>query len=349
MSPLSTQRTLRTPRVLLALVVVVASLGLAACVKPDKAVIAFLLASSEADRWKTLDRPSFEAHVDESCRGCDVLTFIAEQDADRQAEQFEEAIDEGADVIVLNAVDGESGASLVREAGEIPVIAYDRFLTGADFYVAADPAVIGRLMAQSLVDAVGAGAQVLMINGAARDPNGVAIREAARGVFARHKVKVLHELVPRSWSTAAARDFVVEHGAELDRVDAVFASNDTQAAGVAEAYEQLGRSGGARPFVTGQDAELDAVRRLVSGDQGMTVYKDIRTMAQRAADLAIDLMLDTAPDDATTYQEVPAILVEPIAVTRGSIAQIVVRERVYSLNDICTPTLQQACESLALR
>lgn len=349
MSPLPVRRTLRVPRVLLALVIALTSLGLAACMKPDKAVIALLLASSQADRWETLDRPSFEAHVDDSCRGCEVLTFSADQDPKRQAEQLEDAIDQGADVIVLNAVDGDSGADLVREAGEIPVIAYDRFLSDADFYVAADPAVIGRLMAQSLVDAVGPKAQVLMINGAARDPNATAISEAARGVFARHKVRVLDELEPKSWSLETSRDFVVGHAADLDEVDAVFASNDTQAAGVAAAYEQLGRKGADRPFVTGQDAELEAVRRLISGDQGMTVYKDIRMMAQRAADLAIDVMLDAAPDDATTYQEVPAILVEPIAVTRRSVAQIVVRERVYTLDEICTPDLKSACESLALR
>lgn len=336
-------------RLVLAALVMFVAMGAAGCVKPDKAVIAFLLASSQADRWETLDRPSFEAHVDESCRGCHVLTYSADQDADRQAQQLEEAIDEGADVIVLNAVDNESGAELVREAGKIPVIAYDRFLEGADFYVAADPAVIGRLMAQSLVDEVGARAQVLMVNGAERDPNGIAIREAASGVFARHKVKVLHELVPESWNSDAARDFVLTHEADLDQVDAVFASNDTQASGVAAAYEQLGRKGKDRPYVTGQDTELDAVRRLVTGDQGMTVYKDIRTMAQRAADLAIDLMLEAAPGDATTYQEVPAILVEPIAVTRGSIAEVVVRQRVYSLDEICTSDLQRACESLALR
>src|SRR5690606_1498636 len=128
-------------------------------------------------------------------------------------------------------------------AGEVPVIAYDRFLSDADFYVAADPAVIGRLMAQSLVDEVGPKAQVLMVNGAARDPNALAISEAARGVFSRHKVKVLHQLEPKSWSLEAARDFVVQHSAELDEVDAVFASNDAQAAGVAAAYEQLGRKG----------------------------------------------------------------------------------------------------------
>lgn len=343
-------RTMRSSlRLVLAVLVMVATMGTAGCVKPDKAVIAFLLASSQADRWETLDRPSFEAHVDESCRGCHVLTYSAGQDPDRQAQQLEEAIAEGADVIVLNAVDNESGAALIDQAGEIPVIAYDRFLEDADFYVAADPAVIGRLMAQSLVDEVGPRSQVLMVSGAERDPNGIAIREAARGVFARHQVRVLHELVPESWDMEAARDFVVSHEADLDQVDAVFASNDTQAAGVAAAYEQLGREGKDRRFVTGQDTELDAVRRLVTGDQGMTVYKDIRTMAQRAADLAVDLMLATAPDDATTYQDVPAVLVEPIAVTRGSIAEVVVRQRVYSLDDICTTDLQRACESLALR
>lgn len=336
-------------RLLLVLLVVVGGLGLTGCVKPDKAVVAFLLASSQAERWQSVDEPVFAQHLRESCRGCDYRTWTAERDADRQAQQFAEALEEGADVIVLNAVDGARAAELVASAGDVPVVAYDRFVAGADHFVSADPAVIGRLMATELVDAVGPRAEVLMVNGAAGDDNAAQIRDAATGVFRRHDVRVLAEVTPETWSEESAADFVRSQRARLGRVDAVLAANDTQAGGVVAALEELGVGTGARPWVTGQDAELAAVRRVVSGEQGMTVYKQIRAMAQRAAEVAIDLMLGETPAGTTDYQGVSATLVEPVAVTPETVAATVVHDRVHSLDAVCGDDLREACEELALR
>lgn len=336
-------------RLAVALVVVVATLGLSGCVKPDKAVVALLLASSQAERWQAVDEPVFAQHLEDSCRGCDYLTWTADRDADRQAEQFEEALDAGADVIVLNAVDGERAAEMIASAGDVPVIAYDRFLPGADHFVSADPAVIGRLMATALVDSVGRRSRVLMVNGAAGDDNATQIREAARGVFRRHRVEVVAETEPVAWSAEEAADFIRAESARLSRIDAVLVGNDTQASGVVAALDDLGVARGDRPWISGQDAELEAVRRVVAGEQGMTVYKQIRDMAQQAADAAIDLMLGETPEGTTEYQGVPATLVEPVAVTPRNVAATVVRDGVHTLEEICDGDTQRACERLALR
>lgn len=336
-------------RLLLAVLVAVACLGLGGCVKPDKAVVAFLLASSQAERWHAVDEPVFRQHLEDSCRGCDYLTFTAERDADVQARQFAEALEQGADVVVLNAVDGARAAELVASAGDVPVLAYDRFVPGADHYVSADPAVIGRLMAKELVAAVGEESRVLVVNGAAGDDNATQIRRAAEGVFRRHRVTVLAEETPETWGAQAAADFVRSQRGRLDRVDAVLASNDTQASGVLEALVELGVPPADRPWVTGQDAELDAVRRVVAGEQGMTVYKQIRPMAQRAAEAAIDLMLGERPEGATDYQGVSATLLEPVAVTPATVASTVVHDGVHSLDALCVEDLRRACEQLALR
>ena len=339
----------RSPRMFLALLVAVTSLGLTSCLKPDKAVVALLLASSQAERWQNVDKPTFDRHLEESCRGCDYLTSTADGDAELQVEQFREALDNGADVVVLNAVDGVHGAEMIAMAGDVPVIAYDRFLPGADWFVSTDPAVIGRQMAESLVAAEGKKAKVLLINGGADDANALAIREAVTGVFRRHQVTILDELQPDTWSAEEAEEFMLAHRNKWGQVDAVLAGNDTQASGVIAALEQSEVAVEDYPFVTGQDAELEAVRRVVSGQQGMTVYKEIRTMAQRAADLAIDLMLDTEPEDTVRYRGVPALLFEPVAVSRKTVADTVVRDGVYSLDQLCPPELVKACERLALR
>lgn len=344
-----TMSSARATRTLLALLIAVTSLGLGACVKPDKAVVALLLASSQSDRWQNVDKPTFAQHLQESCRGCDYLTSTADGDADRQVEQFQQVLDDGADVVVLNAVDGERGAEMIAMAGDIPVIAYDRFLPGADWFVSADPAVIGRQMAQAVVEAEGKQAKVLMINGGAGDANALAIHDAATGVFRRHQIQVIDELQPETWSAEEAEAFMLDNQQRWGQIDAVLASNDTQASGVTLALEQSDVAIKDYPFITGQDAGLEAVRRVVSGQQGMTVYKEIRVMAQSAADLAIDLMLDTTPEESVDYKGVPALLVEPVLVTRATIADTVVRDGVFTLDEVCTPELLEACEDLALR
>lgn len=336
-------------RVVLAALLAVASFGLQGCLKPDKAVVAFLLASTQAERWTTVDGPVFSEHLDTVCDGCGYLTYNADQDADRQAEQFEQALDDGADVIVLNAVDATSGADLVAAHPEVPVIAYDRFVEGADHFVSVDPAVTGRLMAETLVKATGDKAKILVVNGASGDPNAAQIAEAARGVFERHRVTVVEQLDPKSWNKASAKKFVLENTDRLKGIDAIFAANDTQASGVVSALREAKVSRADWPYVTGQDADLSAVRLVIEGDQGMTVYKHIRAMAERAADLAIDVMADEVPDDLVDHRGVPSIILEPSAVTRDTVADTVVREKVFTLTALCEGSTAANCTTLGLR
>lgn len=336
-------------RIALVALLAVASLGLQGCLKPDNAVVAFLLASTQAERWTAVDGPVFSEHLDTVCDGCEYLTYNAEQDADRQAEQFKQALDDGADVVVLNAVDATSGAALVAANPEVPVIAYDRFVEGADHFVSVDPAVTGRLMAETLVAATGDKAKILVVNGASGDPNAGQIAEAARGVFERHQVKVVEQLDPTSWNKAAAKKFVLENTDRLKGIDAIFAANDTQAEGVVAALREAKVSRGAWPFVTGQDAELSAVRLVIEGDQGMTVYKHIRAMAERAADMAIDIMAGEEPEGLVDHRGVPSVILEPEAVTLDTVADTVVRSKVFTLEALCEGSTAANCASLGLR
>jgi D-xylose transport system substrate-binding protein len=338
-----------TSRTFLALALCLAlAAGLSACVKPDRAVVAFLLASTQADRWELVDEPVFRQQVAETCRGCEYLTYNADQDASRQQEQFAEALDAGADVVVLNAVDSDAGERMVLEAGDVPVVAYDRYVAGADWFVSVDPGEIGRLMGRAVVDAAGRRGEVVVVNGGAGDTNASAIRRALGGVLDDAGVRVVDELAPSSWSEEEAREFVQGLGRRRVRsLDAVVAGNDTQAGGVAEAFQELGL-GRRTPYLTGQDAQLDAVHRLVSGEQGMTVYKPLPALARRAADLAVDLMSGTVVTGAADYEGVPSFLLAPVPVTGATIARTVVHDGVYGLDDVCPPELVRRCEDLAL-
>ena len=126
--------------------------------------IALLLPESKTTRYETFDRPLFEAAVKEDCPNCTVIYSNADQDASKQQQQAEAALTQGANVLVLDPVDGKAAASVAASAKSqsVPVIAYDRFIAGAvDYYVSFDNEKVGKLQAQTLVDTLKAGGKTL--------------------------------------------------------------------------------------------------------------------------------------------------------------------------------------------
>src|SRR3954453_20946810 len=118
--------------------------------------IALLLPESKTARYESQDRPLFEAKLKELCSDCQIIYSNADQDAAKQQQQAEAAITQGANVLVLDPVDGTAAASIVAasKAKNIPVFPDDRFIAGTDFYVSFDDETVGKLQAQTLVDLV---------------------------------------------------------------------------------------------------------------------------------------------------------------------------------------------------
>jgi D-xylose transport system substrate-binding protein len=329
----------------------VAATVLAACNRTDQPTqIAFLLASDQADRWTSADEPAFRKQIKRTCRGCDYVTMNAEGDFDAQAEQFEEALDDGADVIVLNPVDSERAEELIAAAGSVPVVAYDRFVPGADYYVSYDAKSTGTLQAEATVTALGGSGRILVVNGAQTDANGVAIKRARTKVFADSGLKVLAELDPLTWSAEEAGAWVAEQLKEhpIRTIDAIVAANDGQAGGIIAALIQAGVSPDRLPFVTGQDAELEALRRIVRGEQAMTVYKPIAAEARQAADIAVTLVTGGQVTGTTDYEGVPSFVFEPRAVAVGNLTNTVVRDGLHTAAAICDAATVTRCEELGI-
>src|SRR4051812_5395067 len=135
--------------------------------------IALLLPETKTTRYEAKDRPLFTAKVKQLCPDCQILYSNASQDASKQQAQAEAAITNGANVLVLDAVDVKSVGSIVKHANQkkIPVIAYDRLISDADigYYVSFDNVLQGRIQAKTLVDKLGAGGKgksIVMVNGA---------------------------------------------------------------------------------------------------------------------------------------------------------------------------------------
>lgn len=328
---------------------------LAACGGADDdegGTIAFLLPESKTARYESLDRPVFEQAVADACDDCSVIYANANQDPARQQQQAESALTQGAGVLVLDAVDAAAAASIVAAAQDrgVPVIAYDRFLAGADHYVSFDSMRIGRLQGEALLDALDAEGQtdagILVVNGAVTDTNAAALREGLRRALEGSGVRVLAEYDTPDWSPDKAQDWVSGQLAVFGRdVAGVYAANDGTAGGAVAAMRAAGLG---RVPVTGQDAELTAVQRIVSGDQHMTVYKPFDEQARTAAGLAVSFLEGTEPAVTQTVEGVPAELLEPVAVTRGTIREVLVDAGVYTVAQICVDPYTQACVDAGL-
>ena len=321
----------------------------------DAEIIALLLPESKTARYESIDRPVFEEIVTERCPQCTVVYANAGQDAARQQQQAESALTQGAGVLVLDAVDAVAARSIVTEAAQrgVAVIAYDRFISEVpiDYFVAYDAERVGRIQGEALVEAVGTdlapGEGVLLVHGASTDPNALHLKSGLATVLAGSGVPVLAEYDTPDWSPDKAREWVEgQLTAFGSRVVGVYAANDGTASGAISAM----RAGGLDPVppVTGQDAELAAIQRIVAGDQYMTVYKAISQQAQLAAALAVRLLHGGVSVSTALVEGVPAALLTPVAVTRDDIETVIVNGGVFSVEDICTPAFRQACVEIGL-
>ena len=135
-------------------------------------IIALLLPESKTTRYEAFDKPLFEAKVAELCSDCDVDYYNADQDEAKQQQQVATAIYQGRDVIVLDPVNGDGAGGMVADAQAegTQVIAYDRFIEGADYYMSFDNNTVGKMQGEALVEAMGGRGDILMLNGAPERP-----------------------------------------------------------------------------------------------------------------------------------------------------------------------------------
>ena len=151
--------------------------------------IALLLPENRPPATRRSTSRCFEAAVKAGCPDCEVLYSNANQDAAKQQQQAEAAITQGANVIVLSAVDGKSAVTIVQNAKSqgVPVIAYDRFIAGSDYYVSFDNKKVGELQGTGLVDAMKKNGKtsgdIVMINGSPTDANAADFKAGAHSVL----------------------------------------------------------------------------------------------------------------------------------------------------------------------
>ncbi len=317
--------------------------------------------SASSARWETDDRRFFKAAFEAAglTEGAsDGFTIVnAEGDTNTQQAQAEQAINEGASVILIVNLDSASAATIIDQAraADVKVVDYDRLTIegpGADVYVSFDNVRVGATMAEVLEPAIdGLGIdnpQVVLLNGGPTDNNATLFREGYGSVAdaraAAGDWTIAAEQAVPDWDNQQALTIFESILADLDQnVDAVFAANDGLAGAVAAALQTAGLD----PVpLSGQDATAAGIQNILLGWQTMTVYKPIKAEAEAAAAAALalqageDVTALTGDFEVTTINngtnDLPFIALTPIAVTADNVAETVIADGFRTVEEICT-------------
>jgi D-xylose transport system substrate-binding protein len=362
----------------------VIGLGLAACGGDDDdgggggPKVALLLPESKTTRYEAHDHPEFDAAVKAECPDCELIYSNANQDAAQQQSQMEAALTDGANVVVLDPVDSASAASMVQLAKQqdVPVVSYDRLILDTpdvEAYVSFDNVRVGQLQGQALSRKLSEDGNptgpIVRINGSPTDNNATLFGQGAEQAFNQAGVQVAKEYDTPDWSPDQAQTEMDQAITALGQngFKGVYAMNDGTAGGAIAAMQAAGIDTKTIP-TTGQDAELEAVQRILTGDQYMTVFKATQPEAETAAKIAVALaqgnpipsgLITTKTNNGAT--DVQSALLTPIAVTKDGGAgtsslstaefggqKLIGPDGYWTPEQVCTGQFQAACQQAGI-
>ncbi|WP_292041089.1 D-xylose ABC transporter substrate-binding protein [Massilia sp. UBA6681] len=298
--------------------------------------IGFSIDDLRLERWAR-DRDYFTAAAQKL--GAKVYVQSADASEQRQIAQIENLISRGVDVLVIVPYNATVLNNAIREAkkAKIKVVSYDRLILNADVdaYVSFDNKAVGELQAQSLVNLKPKG-NYYLLGGAPTDNNAKILREGQMKVLQplvdKGDIKIVGKQWVKDWSASEAMA-IVENAltASGNKIDAVVASNDGTAGGAIQALAAQKLAG--KVVVSGQDADLAAVRRVIAGTQTMTVYKPLRALASNAANVAVQLVRNQKPAyNAQMHngvKNVDSLLLKPVLLNKSNV-DLLVKDGFYT-------------------
>lgn len=310
--------------------------------KERKLKIGFAMDTLKEERWQR-DHDAFKAHCQKLNVECEIT--VADNKADKQANDVDNLLTKGVDVLVIAPHDATQAASMVEKAKKqnVPVISYDRLINSdkLDLYISHQVPVIGRKIAEYALNKVPKGNYV-MVYGSSKDNNAHIMKKEQLAVLQpaidKGDIKVMADNFMDDWKPEEALKFaenaLTQHN---DKIDAFVVSNDGMAGGVIQALAKRNLAG--KILVTGQDAGLEALQNIAEGKQTMTVYKPIIPLASAAVEAAIKLAgkqpLDTKPFMNDKIQkEVPSILLEVTSVDKANLMDTVIRDGYAKFDDV---------------
>jgi D-xylose transport system substrate-binding protein len=357
------KRTRRTIATIAAVGAVAALLAAVASAKPAHrtadAEVAVLLPDTQSSvRWETADRPFLGAAFKKA--GLTYNIQNAQGSAQTQQTQAEQAITNGAKVILLVNLDSGSGAAIEKNAKShgVKVIDYDRLtLKGAaSYYVSFDNVKVGKLQGQGLVNCLKASGKygqkpvIAELNGSPTDNNATLFKQGydsvlnplyKKGTF----TKGPDQSVPGWDNQKALTIFEQMLQSTGNKIDGVDAANDGLGNAVISALK-------ARKLpmipVTGQDATAQGIQHIIAGEQCMTVYKAVRTEANLAAALAISLLKGGKPAGINAkvsdgVRQVPSALATPMTITKAN-WDYPIKDGYLKRTDVCSGAYKKYCK-----
>lgn len=279
--------------------------------------------------------------------GAEPIYADANNDDQLQIQQAMDMLRDGVEVLLVNSINANTAALIVREAhaNNAKVIAYDRLIQNSevDYYLSFNNQKVGSLMAEYVVKKQPVGSFVLL-NGDKADKNAVFVREGIMQVLdpivKSGKIKIQYDVFIEDWSEINAYE-------EMKKVvnlgntnpDAALTSYDGLANGAIRVLTENKIEG--KVMVTGQDAELSAIHRIISGTQSMTVYKSVTKLAETGTKLAIQLARNQKIDLVTTSVfngriQVPSVLLDPVSVDVSNIKTTVIADGYYTEKEVYT-------------
>ncbi len=305
--------------------------------------------AESSNRWENGDRPQLE----KAFKAQGVVTDIqnAQNDTSKYATIAQQQLTKGCAIMLLVDLNkaGVQVAQKARAQG-IPVIAYDRPIAGADYYISFDNFHVGELEGQMIVDGLKkagkdpATAKVVYVGGDPTDGNAKQFHDGADKVMSAAGIKPSFQ-TPGSWMPAKVQTYFEQaYTATKGDIDAVWVANDFNAAAVISVLDKNGK----KVPVSGQDASPPALQNILLGKQVATVYKPFQLEAQATVDLAMKILngeKPTVPDKAA--DGTPFIPQTPTVVNAENM-KIVFDDGNAKISEVCTKELAAACKKAGL-
>lgn len=295
-----------------------------------KIKIGFSMDTVQEERWQR-DKALFEKRCQELNIECFVT--VADEKADKQANDVDNLLTKGIDVLVIAPNNATQAATMVAKAKAqgVPVVSYDRLVKSdeIDIYVAHHPPLIGKKIAEYALAKVPKG-NYIMVYGDSNDNNAVIWQQVEKEVLQpaidRGDVKIVAEQNAKGWQPEEALKIVENALTQSNNtVVAVVASNDGTAGGAIQALAAQGLTG--KVIVTGQDAELPAMQHIAEGKQSMTIYKPIQPLVVAAIDAALKLARGetVAANDKilAVNREVPAVYIDIQVIEKSNLMDVI--------------------------
>lgn len=324
--------------------VIILLTGIFSCSGKDSFTVGYLNPSIERYRFVTEGN-----YMKDRLEELGVKTIISSAD-DNDALQLEQGfkmLEQGVDLLVIVAVNGNTIAPLVREAMNrgVKVVAYNRLINNTEFdlFVTGDNADNARLFCEAALTRKPKGNYVVFA-GDRFDRNGFELKQYIDSILKPHvdagRINILYESHIERWNKEIASfelDQVVSaHGTNID---AVIACNDAMGIGALEVFKKYGVAPG-DVVITGQDATLPFVKGIYNGDLTMTIYHPHKILGTQTAELVSQILSGKKINDianAKTFNGaagIPTYKIKSVAVTRENLDEVLIKSGQFTLNQL---------------